>query len=283
MLRNALERLPPVYLVMLAMICVQTGTALAKHLFPVLGPSGTVSIRLGFAAAILLVVFKVKIFGRKQSDYLQCLLYGICLAGMNLSFYIAIKFIPMGLGTTIEFVGPLALAILLSRKYTDLIWIVLAGLGIVLITPWNDSGAVDLRGIFLAGLAGLFWAGYILCGKKLSQQMKSTDAVALGMLVAFLILLPFGISGGDLEHLNFKWLLFGISVALLSSAIPFSLDMKAFKNISSKTYSILMSLHPALAALSGLIFLGERLTLLQSCAIACVIIASIGSSIASKK
>lgn len=283
MMRKSLNGLSPVYLVLLAMICVQTGTAIAKYLFPVLGASGTVSIRLGFASLILLIVFKVKIFGRKRSDYLICLVYGICLAGMNLSFYTAIKYIPMGLGTTIEFVGPLILAILLSRKRIDFVWAILAGLGIVLITPWTSSGAIDLSGILLAGLAGLFWAGYILIGKKVSQQMKSTDGVALGMLVAFLVVLPFGINGGGLEQLNFKWILLGISVALLSSAVPFNLDMKAFKNISPKTYSVLMSLHPAFAGLSGLIFLGERLNIIQSCAVLTVVVASVGSSVTSKK
>lgn len=282
-MKNRANRLESLYLVVLAMICVQAGTAIAKYLFPVLGASGTVSVRLGFASLILLIVFKVRIFGRQKSDYLLCLPYGICLAGMNLSFYFAINLIPMGLGTTIEFVGPLALTISMSRKYMDFIWAILAGLGIVLITPWNNSGAVDLSGVLLAGLAGIFWAGYILCGKKISQKIKSSDAVALGMLVAFLIVLPFGISDGVFEKLNIRWLLIGISVALLSSAIPFSLDMKAFKNISSKTYSILMSLHPAFAALSGLVFLGERLSLIQGSAIVSVIIASVGSSITSKK
>lgn len=277
------DSLASIYLVVLAMICVQLGTALAKYLFTILGASGVVSLRLGFASLILLTVFKVNIFGRKRIDYLACLYYGICLAGMNLAFYFAIKLIPMGLGTTIEFIGPLMLAILISRKHVDFIWAILAGLGIVLMAPWSNSSDVDLIGVLLAGLAGIFWAGYIVCGKNLSQRMKPTDAVALGMLVAFLIVLPFGIGDGVLERLNPKWLLIGGGVALLSSAIPFSLDMNAFKNTSSGTYSILMSLHPAFAALSGLAFLGERLDLIQSCAVLLVVTASIGSSVTSRK
>lgn len=272
-----------IYLVILAMACVQSGTAIAKFLFPVLGPAGTVSLRLGIASLLLLVIFKVKIVGRNRLDYAWCLLYGLCLAGMNLSFYYAIKFIPMALGTTIEFTGPLALAIILSRKYQDFIWAGLAGLGIALITPWSNTNGIHLGGIALAALAGTFWVGYILCGKLVSQKMKSIDAVALGMGFAFLLVLPFGLNDGFVEKLNIKWLLLGVCVALLSSAIPFSLDMRAFKNLSSKTYSILMSLHPALAALSGFIFLGERLNLIQTLAVLSVIIASIGSAITSKK
>lgn len=272
-----------IYLVVLAMLCVQSGTAIAKFLFPVLGPGGTVSLRLGIASLILLLLFRVKILGRKKSDYVLCLLYGGCLAGMNLSFYYAIKLIPMGLGTTIEFVGPLTLAMILSRKYTDFIWAGLAALGIVLIAPWNHSSTVSFTGILLAVLAGAFWAGYILCGKRVSQRMESTDAVALGMAFAFLLVLPFGLSDDFVAKLNMKWLLLGICVALLSSAIPFSLDMKAFKKVSSQTYSILMSLHPALAALSGLLFLSEHLSFLQMISILLVIAASMGSTITSTK
>lgn len=282
-MKNNKDSLLSIYSVILAMISVQSGTAIAKYLFPVLGASGVVSVRLGLASLMLLVVFKVKVFARKKSDYLACLYYGICIAGMNLSFYFAIKLIPMGLGTAIEFIGPLVLAISTSRKHVDFIWAILAGLGIAIMAPWSNSGAIDFIGVSLAGLAGIFWAGYILCGKSVSRQMKPTDAVALGMLVAFLIALPFGIGDGVLERLDPKWLLMGGGVALLSSAIPFSLDMKAFKNISSRTYSILMSLSPAFAAFSGLIFLGERLDLIQSCAVLFVVVASIGSSVTSRK
>ncbi|MCL1668553.1 DMT family transporter [Elizabethkingia ursingii] len=272
-----------IYMVVLAMICVQSGTAIAKFLFPVLGPAGTVSLRLGIASLLLLVIFKIKIFGRSKFDYYWCLSYGVCLAGMNLSFYYAIKFIPMALGTTIEFTGPLALAIILSRKYQDFIWAGLASLGIALITPWSNTNSINIIGILLAALAGIFWVGYILCGKIISQKMESIDAVTLGMGVAFLIVLPLGLNDGFVEKLNIKWLLLGACVALLSSAIPFSLDMRAFNKLSSKTYSILMSLHPALAALSGFIFLGEHLNLIQILAILSVIIASIGSAITSKR
>jgi len=283
MIKNENQHSYAIYLIVLAMLCVQSGTAIAKFLFPVLGPGGTVSLRLGIASLILLIFFRVKIWGRKKSDYVLCLLYGVCLAGMNLSFYYAIKLIPMGLGTTIEFVGPLTLAMMLSRKYTDFIWAGLAALGIVFIAPWNHSSGVSLTGISLAVLAGTFWAGYILCGKRVSQRMESIDAVALGMAFAFLLVLPFGLSDGFVVKLNMKWFLLGFCVALLSSAIPFSLDMKAFKKVSSQTYSILMSMHPALAALSGLLFLSEHLSSLQMISVLLVIAASIGSTITSAK
>jgi inner membrane transporter RhtA len=282
-MKNFINSLGSIYLVVLGIICVQTGAAFAKYLFPALGANGTVTVRLAFASIILLTVFRVKIFGRKKSDYLWCLLYGISLAGMNLSFYLAISRVPLGLGVTFEFLGPLLLAISLSRKYTDFIWAALAGLGIAMIAPWSNSGSLDIVGILLALLAGLFWVGYILCGKKISGKMKPIDAVALGMFAAFLLVLPFGINDGVVEKINLKLMVIGIAVALLSSAIPFSLDMKAFKNISSKTYSILMSLHPAVAALSGFLFLGEKLSVTQSCSVLFVVVASVGSAITSKR
>ena len=272
-----------VYLVVVGMLCVQSGTALAKFVFSSLGASGIVTLRLGLAAIILIILFRVNLFNRPYRDFLNCLPYGISLAGMNLIFYLAIEKIPMGLGTAIEFTGPLTLAVATSRKPQDFLWAVFAGIGIIMITPWTNSGEIELSGVLLAGLAGVFWVGYILSGKKASLEMNPTDTVAIGILIAFLIVLPFGINDGILEKLNLKWLLIGGGVALLTSAIPFSLDMQAFKNIPSKTYSILMSLHPALAAFSGLLFLGERLSMVQAFAVILVVVASMGTAYSSKK
>nr|WP_246853653.1 EamA family transporter [Rufibacter aurantiacus] len=201
---------------------------------------------------------------------------------MNLIFYVAIKRIPLGLGVTIEFIGPLALALLGSRKLLDLVWVALACLGIALIAPWENNN-VDLIGVFCAALAGGLWAGYIVLGGKVSQLMKGGDAVAVGMVFATLLILPFGIGSGGLSALTWPLALIGVAVALLTSALPFTLDMGALRQLSPKNFSILMSLHPAFAALSGLLFLQEYLSLTQWLSIACVITASVGATLFSKK
>ena len=274
--------IPAIPAILLAMISIQGGASIAKHLFPVLGASGTASLRIVFAAFILLAVFRTRLSSLTRKQWQYCLAYGSFLGAMNLVFYFAIQRIPLGLGVTLEFTGPLALALLGSRKAIDLVWVLLAGLGIVLMAPWNES-SIDLLGAGLALLAGAFWAGYIVVGGKVSKIMKGGDAVAVGMLFASVFVLPFGIFSGDLAVLNWELLLIGVGVALLTSAIPYTLEMGALNEISPKNFGILMSLHPAFAALSGMIFLSEFLSPLQWTSIACVVIASAGATYFSRK
>lgn len=273
---------PAVPAVLLSMISVQGGASVAKHLFPFIGASGTASLRIGFSALILLAVFRTNLFKLDKKQWLYCLAYGTCLGAMNLVFYFAIKRIPLGLGVTLEFTGPLALALLGSRKLLDLLWVLLACLGIVLIAPWQNNN-VDLLGAALAVLAGALWAGYIVLGGKVSELMKGGDAVAVGMIFATAFVLPFGIFSGGLAAVNGSLLLIGVAVALLTSAIPFTLEMGALRQLSSKTFGILMSLHPAVGALSGLLFLEEYLSPAQWASIICVILASIGATYFSRK
>ncbi|WP_461488302.1 EamA family transporter [Pontibacter sp. HJ8] len=274
--------IPAIPAVLLAMISVQGGASIAKHLFPVLGASGTASLRIGFAALILLAVFRTNLLKLNRKQWLYCLAYGTCLGAMNLVFYFAIKRIPLGLGVTLEFTGPLVLAMLGSRRLLDLLWVLLACLGIVLIAPWQNNN-VDLLGAALAIGAGALWAGYIVLGGKVSRIMKGGDAVAVGMLFAAAFVVPFGVFSGDLAAVNGPLLLIGVAVALLTSAIPFTLEMGALRQIPPKTFGILMSLHPAFAALSGLLFLEEYLSLTQWISILCVISASVGATYFSRK
>ncbi|MHC2990271.1 transporter [Pontibacter sp. HJ8] len=274
--------MPAIPAVLLAMISVQGGASIAKHLFPVLGASGTASLRIGFAALILLAVFRTNLLKLNRKQWLYCLAYGTCLGAMNLVFYFAIKRIPLGLGVTLEFTGPLVLAMLGSRRLLDLLWVLLACLGIVLIAPWQNNN-VDLLGAALAIGAGALWAGYIVLGGKVSRIMKGGDAVAVGMLFAAAFVVPFGVFSGDLAAVNGPLLLIGVAVALLTSAIPFTLEMGALRQIPPKTFGILMSLHPAFAALSGLLFLEEYLSLTQWISILCVISASVGATYFSRK
>lgn len=273
---------PAIPAALLSMMSVQGGGAIAKTLFPYIGAGGTATLRIGISSLILFLVNRPKISKLTSAQWLYSFGYGACLGLMNLSFYLSIERIPLGLGVTIEFIGPLALALVLSRRILDIAWALLACSGIMLIAPWQSAG-VDLMGIIFGLGAGIFWAFYIVLGGKVSKIMKPGDAVTIGMAFATLIILPFGIFGGGLAALNGKLLLMGVGVAIFSSAIPYSLDLIALNKLPAKTFSILMSLQPAFAALSGLIFLSEMLTLNQWLSIVCVIAASVGATLTARK
>ncbi|MDC8098756.1 EamA family transporter [Chryseobacterium rhizosphaerae] len=266
---------------LLAIICVQGGASIAKQLFPAIGAIGTVSLRIVLSAVLLTLINRPKFSQFTKQKWKYCALYGIGLAAMNLIFYMAIQRIPLGLAVTVEFAGPLFLALALSRKLLDVVWALLACVGILLIVPWQSNN-IDLLGLGLAFLAGMFWAGYIVMGGKVAKIMDGKDAVTTGMLFASLVIIPFTIWDGAVFNLTPTLFIKGLGVAILSSALPFSLEMMALKKLPAKTFSILMSLEPAFAAFSGLLFLSESLTFLQWISIACVIAASIGTTVFSK-
>ncbi|MGM9476743.1 EamA family transporter [Pedobacter sp. GSP4] len=274
--------IPPIPAVLLSIISVQCGAAIAKGLFPQIGAAATASLRIGLSAVILFIAFRPNLFKLNAKQWKYVTLYGICLGAMNMVFYMAIARIPIGLGVTLEFVGPLGLAIFGSKKPVDFLWVILAATGIALIAPWTSSG-LNIAGVLLALLAGVFWAAYIILGGRISKIMKGGDAVAVGMLFATVVILPFGIFGGGLSALSSKLLGLGTALALLSSAIPFTLEMKALKQIPARTFSILMSLEPAMASLAALVFLQEYLSLKECFAVAFVVIASAGSSLTAKR
>lgn len=273
--------LPPIPAVLLAIISVQCGAAIAKGLFPEIGAAATASLRIGLSAIILLVAFRPNLRSLNSKQWKYVILYGLSLGAMNMVFYLAIERIPIGLGVTLEFVGPLILAIFGSNKMVDFLWVILAAIGIALIAPWTSNG-LDLTGVLLALLAGGFWAAYIVLGGRISKIMKGGEAVAVGMLFATLLVLPFGIFSGGFNQLNPKLLGLGAALALLSSAIPFTLEINALKQLPSRTFSILMSLEPAMAALAAFVFLKEQLNFTECMAVACVVIASTGSAFTAK-
>ncbi|MEK6452368.1 MULTISPECIES: EamA family transporter [unclassified Myroides] len=276
------KSIPAIPAAILSMMSVQGGASIAKSLFPILGAAGTSSLRIGISAIILFFYNRPNLKKLTALEWKISFMYGMCLAFMNLLFYFAIQRIPIGLGVTIEFIGPLSLAIFSSRKKIDYVWAMIAAVGILLIVPWQNN-SLDFIGLLLAFAAGLFWAGYIVVGGKVAQKMDSNTSVTVGMGFAALFIIPFALVSGDLMALTGKLLLIGTAVALLSSAIPFSLDIIALKKLPSKTFSILMSLQPAFGAISGLLFLGEILTFYQWLSILCVISASIGTTISSRK
>ncbi len=263
------------------MISVQGGAAIAKSIFPTLGAPTTASLRIGLSALFLLLIFRPNIKKLTPAQWRSVIPFGLCLGAMNLVFYLSIERIPVGLGVTLEFIGPLILAVVSSQRRSDFFWIFLAAVGIALIAPWNAQN-IDPFGAFLALLAGGFWVGYILLGGKISKIMDGKEAVTVGMIFASLLVVPFGIMSGGFENFKIEMIVAVSALALLSSAIPFLLEMKALKVLPASTFSILMSMEPAIAALSALIFLGEHLIVTEWLAIALVMLASAGAALSKR-
>lgn len=273
-----------ILLLIIAMASIQGGATVAKQIIPVLGPAGTSALRLFFATIILWAIFrpwKTKVSG----DQLKKLfVYGLCLGLMNLSFYFALERIPLGLAVSLEFTGPLAVAIFSSRKKIDYLWAVLAGVGIYLILPKiQGPDALDPVGIVLAVTAGAFWAGYILYGKKAGSDIPGTLAATWGMTFAAAAVIPAGLWTSSEKLFSVEVIPFGIGVAILSSALPYTLEMLSLKKIPTKTFGVLMSLEPAIAAIAGLLFLDERLLSMQWFAMGLIMLSSLGSSLTAEK
>ncbi len=274
--------IPAVPAVLLAIISFQCGAALAKGIFPVLGAVSTSSLRIVLSAVILVIFNRPNIRNLTRAQWKAVALYGLTLGAMNVIFYMAIARIPLGLGVALEFIGPLVLALTGSKRIIDFLWVVLAAAGIILIEPWGNK-SIDVIGVLLALLAGAFWAAYILIGGHISQIMDSGKAVTIGMIFASMLVLPIAIADGLISHLKPATFVSGLGLALLSSAIPFTLEMGALRKIPAKTFSILMSLEPAVAALSGLVFLHEYLSFYEWLAVVLIIVASAGATLTRKK
>jgi inner membrane transporter RhtA len=275
-------QLPPVPAVLLAIISVQGGAAIAKGLFPVVGAAGTASLRIGLSALMLLVAVRPRLGQLRAAQWRAVVPYGVALGLMNFLFYCALARVPLGLGVTLEFVGPLLVALAGSRRWLDVLWAVLAGAGIALIAPWGGHG-IDPVGMLFALAAGGCWAIYIVLGGRVAEVLPGNTAVAVGMLFATLAVLPFGLGAGQLGHLTPRLLGLGAALALLSSALPFTLEMQALKSLPTRIFSILMSIEPAAAALCGLVFLHERLTPAQWVAVVLVMAASAGATLTAQK
>ena len=273
--------LAPIPAVLLAMVSVQGGAALAKDLFPALGPLGTASVRITLSAAVLVAVFRPPLGRLDGARWRAVIPYGVVLGLMNAVFYLSLARIPLGAAVTLEFLGPLAVAVLGSRRPSDFLWVLLAAAGIALLVPWNPGqvNALDPLGVALALLAGACWAAYILLGARVSRLFTDGQGAATGMLFATLAVLPFALADGVVGRLTPPLLGAGLGVALLSSALPYTLEMVALRALPSRTFGILMSLEPALATLAGLLFLSERLTPAQWLAVVLVSAASAGSTL----
>jgi inner membrane transporter RhtA len=272
-----LERSPSTALVIGGIASVQFGAALATTLFDRAGPAGTALLRLAFGSLVLLAVWRPRIAGRTRAELELAALFGLVLAAMNLSFYAAIDRIPLGIAVALEFVGPLTVALAGSRRRQDLLWVALAAGGIVALTRGGGSG-LDALGIGLALLAGVLWGTYIVLNARLGRAFEGGTGLALAMCVGTIAVAPIGIVEGAGELLSAEALALGAAVGILSSAIPYSFEVEALRRIRPAVFGVLMSLEPAVAALAGLIVLGQRLAGRELFGIALVVVASVGAA-----
>lgn len=268
---------PPVGLVVLGILSVQVGAAFAKGLFPALGPYGTVFLRLALAALVLMVVWRPRVRGHSGRDYLLVLLFGLIFAVMNMSFYAALERLPLGVAVTVEFVGPLGVAVFGSRRLLDLLWAVLAAGGIVLLTPLSGV-QIDPLGLALALLAGLCWAAYILISVRVGQSFPGGTGLALATAVGAVLVAPIGIWQGGPQLLDWSLLATGAAVALLSSVIPYSLELEALRKLPARVFGVLMSIEPGIAAIVGFVVLAEALGERELLALGLITAASIGAT-----
>ena len=270
-------RVPSPALVLGAIASVQVGAAIATTLFDQIGPAGAVLLRLFSAALLLLAAWRPRLRGRSAEELRLAVLFGVVLALMNLSFYEAIARIPLGISVAIEFVGPLAVAVAGSRRRLDLLWVGLAVAGILALTrgPATD---LDALGVLFALLAGCMWGAYILLNARVGRAFEGTSGLTLAMCVAALVAAPVGLAEAGGHLFEPQTLALGAAVGLLSSAIPYTLELEALRRIAPHVFGVLMSLEPGVAALAGLTLLGQSLGVRAVIGIALVTVASIGVS-----
>lgn len=268
--------LSPVWLVLGAILSVQVGAAFAKSLFALTAPTAVAWLRMAVAALIFWAFARPRLRGRTWVEWRVVLGYGVALATMNWAIYQSFARIPIGLAVTIEFLGPLGVAIVGSRRARDLIWVALAALGVTLLGVFPAT--VDWIGIGFALLAGAAWAGYIVLSGPTGRYWEGVTGVSVGSLVGALVFLIPGMLAGGASM--WQWPVLGLAaiVGVMSSVIPYGLEMVARRSIPASVFGILMSLEPAVAALAALLILHEQLSGVEVVAMACVIVASVGST-----
>ena len=272
-----LSRIPSPALVLGAIGSIQFGAALGTTLFSRLGPGGAVTERLVTATAVLLLIWRPRIRGRTRRELLLVALFGATLGLMNLSFYEALHRIPLGIAVTLEMIGPLAVAVGGSRRARDLIWVGLAAVGILALARGRAHG-LDGLGVAFALIAGSLWGLYILINARVGRAFAGGTGLALAMLVSSLVALPFGVAQAGGRLIELHSLLIGGAVGLLSSAIPYTLEVESLRRIAAPVFGVLMSLEPGVAALAGFLVLGQGMSARALVGIALVVGASVGAS-----
>jgi inner membrane transporter RhtA len=272
----------PIAVLIVAIVCFQAGAALAKGLFPAVGASGATALRLALAAIMLLAVWRPWRMRLSAREARVIVIYGLALGWMNFFFYLSLRSIPLGIAVALEFSGPLGLAMAASRRAIDFLWILMAALGLLALLPLGlESKALDVQGVGCALAAGLCWALYIYFGRK-AGAAHGGQTTALGMVIGAAVIVPVGAAQAGWQLFSPAILPTALAVAVLSSALPYSLEMLAMPRLPTRTVGVLMSLDPAFGALSGLCFLGEHLSWMQWAAIASIMAASAGSAATSR-
>lgn len=275
--------LVPILALIGAMASLCIGTSFAKSLFPLVGAQGTTAYRLVIGAIILLIIWRPWRFPLSLKDAGKIALYGVTLACMNLLFYMALRTLPLGVAIAIEFTGPLTLAVVLSRRAIDFVWIGCVVAGLLMLLPTGMSvNALDPVGTMYAVAAAVCWALYIIFG-KIAGNVHGGQATSLGLTVAALVVVPVGVAHAGTTLLNPSLILAGVAVGILSSALPYSLEMVALRRLPQKTFGVLLSMEPAMGALAGVIILNEHLTSIQWLAIASIIVASAGCAATARR
>ncbi|CAA9301401.1 MAG: Integral membrane protein [uncultured Friedmanniella sp.] len=277
----SLERVPAVWLVVGGIVSVQFGAAIAKQLFPLVPPTAMVWLRLVTSAVVFLLVVRPRLRGHSRDDWVVALLFGVSLATMNWAIYQSFARIPLGIAVTIEFLGPLAVAVVGSRRPRDLVWVLLAGLGVGLLGLSRTR--LDVAGVLFALLAAAGWAAYILLSARTGRRWPGVSGLVVASLVGAVALAPPAVVEAGSRLLEPRVLLLGLAVGLLSSVIPYSLELTALRRITPRVFGILMSLEPAVAALAAMLLLAEFLNSVQWVAMACVVVASVGSTRTSRE
>jgi inner membrane transporter RhtA len=276
---NPIARVPPVGLVLTGVASVQIGAAIATTQFDRLGPSGVSLLRLGFAALVLVVMWRPDPRDYPRADLRLVGFFGLVLGLMNFTFYLALDRLPLGVAVTIEFAGPLGVAVATSRRRSDFVFVALAALGILLLAN-PGGGGVDGLGVVFVLIAAACWAAYILLAQRLGPAFEGGRGVALAMVVAAIVPVVPGIASAGTELLQPLGLLFGLGIAIMSSVVPYSLEFEALRRLPANVFGVLMSLEPAVAALAGLVILGQGLSARELVAIALVVAASAGVTLA---
>lgn len=276
------ERVPAPLLVLTAIVSVQVGSSLAKQLFDELGAAGVTLLRLALAGGLLMALLRPRVRRWSRPSWTAALLLGGAMAGMNLVFYLSLRTVPLGIAVTVEFVGPLLLALVQTRRAVDLLWAASAAGGVALL-GLDTANDVPLTGLLLAFVAGLFWAAYIVASARVGQVLPGTDGLAVALSFAALLVLPFGARGAAAVLERPALLLAALGVALLSSVVSYGLELAALRRIPTRVFGILMSLEPAAAAVAGLLFLGEALGPREVLALVLVSVASGGITLARRR
>lgn len=278
-----MRRLPPQVLLIGSIASVQFGAGIAVRLFDRVGPGGAVMLRLVLSALVLLALARPSVRGKSRAAWLSVIVFGLILGCMNWAFYEALHRIPLGVAVTVEFLGPLGVALLGSRRPMDLLWCALAGGGVAVIALPGTTGSVTWSGIALAAFAGVLWGGYIVASQRVGSHFPAVDGLALSLCIAALVVVPVGIHDAGSALFDGPVLVAGFGIAMLSSLIPYSLELIALRRLATSTFGLLMSLEPAFGALAGAVVLRQHLGGLTLLAITMVIVASVGTTVFAKR